>query len=397
MDEAAAARHDGPLRPDDRRRVAVVTTTVHVPRFLAELLQNAQTYGHGEQLTVIVVADRKTPPEVGDFLAELDRRYPATVKFLDLPEQQKMLRRQPALDMLVRYDCIQRRNVGFLQAARDGAQVIVTVDDDGFMTEGDFIGHHLVVGSEAEVPVVSHPSGWFNVCGRLRCDPPRRFYHRGFPKSKQDWTTGGHQVHVAKVRAVANAGLWLGTPDVDATAHLEEPIRVIGMDPIEGQQSQSCALAAGTWSPISSQNAAFDASLLPAMYLPVMLDPVRGWRIGRMDDIWMSYFLRAIADVRGESFLYGPPLIIQERNPHDHLADLTEELPGYVLTERLIQYLRDFRTSETTYPAAYLDLIYHLRHSSEADPNLQQPEREYLRHLTLGMAAWHTTGSDCDC
>jgi hypothetical protein len=176
-------------------------------------------------------------------------------------------------------------------------------------------------------------------------------------------------------------------PDVDATAHLEEPIHVVAMDPIDGRRT--CALARGTWCPVSSENAAFDASLLPAMYLPVMLDPIRGYRIGRMDDIWMSYFLRAIADRRDESFLYGPPLVVQKRNPHDPLADLTEELAGYGLTERLVGYLRQFRTNQSTYQAAYLDLVHHLRDSAEADTTLDEPEREYLRQLTLGMAAWH--------
>lgn len=388
MDAALNSHDSGPRRQDDRRRVAVVTTTIHVPRFLAEVLQNAETFGHGEQLGLVVVGDRKTPGEVGTFLAELNRRHAAEVTYLDLPAQQTLLRRWPPLDLFVRYDCIQRRNVGFLQAAIDGAEVIITVDDDNFMTGDDFIGHHLAVGREVEVPVVSHPSGWWNVCGRLRCDPPRRFYHRGHPKSQQDWSTTGHEVQTATVRAVANAGLWLGVPDVDATAHLEEPINVVALEPIGGRRT--CALAAGTWCPISSENAAFDASLLPVLYLPVMLDPIRGYRIGRMDDIWMSYFLRAIADSRGEAVLYGPPLVVQKRNPHNFVADLSEELAGYILTERLVAYLREFTTRETTYQGAYLDLIYHLRNSAEADPKLDQPEREYLRQLTLGMAAWHT-------
>ncbi len=328
------------LRQDDRRRVAVVTTTIQVPRFLADVLENAQTHGHCEQLALIVVGDRKTPPEVARFLAELDGRYPANVTYLDVDDQQKLMRRWPALDLFVRYNCIQRRNVGFLQAAIDRAEVIVTVDDDNFMTDDDFIGHHLAVGTDVAVPVLSDPSGWFNVCGRLRCDPARRFYHRGHPKSQQNFNTPGHDTRISTVRAVANAGLWLETPDVDATAHLDEPINVVAMDPIDGHRS--CAMSAGTWAPVSSQNAAFDASLLPAMYLPVMLDPIRGYRIGRMDDIWMSFFIRVIADSRAESFLYGPPLVIQKRNPHDHLADLTQDRQQRVwIGVRMLEPTRD--------------------------------------------------------
>ena len=385
MTEAASLSGDG--MAGDRRNVAVVTTTIHVPRFLDELLANSQCHGHGGQVSCVVVGDRKTPADVADYLAEMARRHAAKVTYLDVPAQQKLLRRWPSLDLFVRYDCIQRRNVGYLQAAIDGADVIVSVDDDNFVTEDDFIGSHLAVGRRVEVPVVSHPSGWWNVCERLVCDPPRQFYHRGYPKSRQDFRTGGDELKTASVRAVVNAGLWLGVPDADATAHLEEPIHVAALDSIGGRRT--CALAPGTWCPVNSQNTAFDVSLLPAMYLPVMLDPVRGYRIGRMDDIWMSYFVRAIADRRGDAVLYGPPLVAQRRNPHDHLGDLTEELAGYLLTERLVEYLRRFDTAETTYSGAYLDLIYHLRDSAETDAELDRAEREYFRQLTLGMAAWH--------
>jgi len=381
-----------PQRQDDRRKVAVVTTTIRTPRFLAEVIANAERFGHAEQLSLVVVGDRKTPGDVAGYLADLARGRPANVAYLDLPRQRKLLRRWPSLDLFLRYDSIQRRNVGYLQAAVDGAEVIVSVDDDNFVTGDDFIGHHLAVGREVEVPVVAHPTGWWNVCGRLACDPPRRFYHRGYPKSRQDFHSGGEEVRVSRVRAVANAGLWLGTPDVDATAHLDEPINVVAMDPIAGHRT--CALAPGTWCPVDTQNTAFDVSALAAMYLPVMLDPIGGCRIGRMDDIWMSYFLRVIADGRGESILHGPPLVVQKRNPHDRLADLAEELPGYLLTERLVEYLRGFKGEKESYRKAYLELIYHLRESAEADARLDGPQREYLRRLTQGMAAWHAAAAE---
>ncbi len=386
MNSAPRSHDTGSQRLDDQRSVAIVTTTIHVPHFLAGLLENARRHGHAEQLSLIVVGDRKTPQGVANYLDELSRRYDVKGTYLDVPAQRRLLRRWPSLDLFLRYDCIQRRNVGYLQAGCDGAEVIISVDDDGQVTDDDFVGHHLVVGQDVELPVVTHPSGWWNVCQRLTSDPPRQFYHRGYPKSRQDWTPGGHTVETTRVRAVANAGLWLGIPDVDATAHLEEPIDVTAMDTVDGQRT--CTLAPGTWSPASSLNMAFDVSLLPAMYVPVMLDPFRGYRIGRMDDIWMSYFLRAICDDRGESILYGPPLVRQERNPHDHVADLTQELPGYVLTERLVGYLRRFRTDARTHLDAYLDLIYHLRDSAEDDATLDQPQHEYMRQLTLGMAAW---------
>lgn len=381
-----------PERSSDGRRMALVTTTIHVPECLTAYLENAQRHGHGDRLSVIVVGDRKTPPQTGEYLRDLQRRFASRITYLDVPAQEKMLRRWPALDIVLRYNCIQRRNVGYLQAALDGAEVIIAADDDNFVTEEDYFSPHLRVGRAVEVPVVRHASGWWNICQRLICDPPRRFYHRGYPKSRQDFTASAAEIETATVRPVVNAGLWLQSPDVDATANIEEPIRVVGMDPIAGQRT--CALASGTWCPFNSQNTAFDISALPAMYLVVMLDTVRGYRIGRLDDIWMSYFVRSIADQLGDSVLYGPPLVAQHRNPHNFVRDLSEELAGYILTEKIVQYLREFCTNERTYLGAYLDLIYHLKDSSERDRELDSPEREYLRSMALGMAAWHGAIAD---
>ncbi len=92
----------------DSRKVALVTTTIHVPRCLENYLANAERHGHADlQTTVIVVGDRKTPPAAGEYLAELDRRYPSSITYLDVAAQGPLLRRWPGLDQALRYNCIQ--------------------------------------------------------------------------------------------------------------------------------------------------------------------------------------------------------------------------------------------------------------------------------------------------
>ncbi|HJZ87729.1 MAG TPA: hypothetical protein VKN99_21285 [Polyangia bacterium] len=364
--------------------VALVTTTINVPKCLDAYLDNLARHGHADGVSVVVVGDHKTPPETGAYLAQLGKRFPARIVYMDVPTQRELLKRWPAFDLFLRYNCIQRRNVGYLQAALDGAQVMVALDDDNFVTEEDYLGAHLQVGREVELPVVSHASGWWNVCEQLECDPPRRFYHRGYPKSRQNFAPGGERVERRRVRVAVNAGLWLKNPDVDATANIEEPLNVVRMLEVAG--AKSWALAAGTWCPFNSQNTAFHVSTLPAMYLVVMLDYFRGYRIGRLDDIWMSYFVRAIGDQLGEHVSYGSPLVVQDRNPHNFVKDLSEELGGYILTELLCGWLREFRTGARTWLDAYLDLTYHL--AAMADQVPDDATREYFRVMTVGMAAW---------
>lgn len=376
----------------DERRIALVTTTINVPHNLSAMLQAAVDRGHAGRLFVVVVGDRKTPPEIEPFLRACAQRLGVRIDYLDVPAQQRFLRQWPALDIVIRYNCIQRRNVGFLWAARHGAEVLVSVDDDNFLVAEDFWGDHLVVGKSPELPMVSHPSGWWNVCERLACDPPRSFYHRGFPKSLQNWKTGGQSVQRRAARVMVNAGLWLNNPDVDATANIEEPLNVVSMADVDG--SPRCTLAPGTWCPYNSQNTAFDVRTLPAQYLVVMLDFYKGYRVGRLDDIWASYFFRAIADAMGDVVAYGPPLVRQDRNPHNFVKDLAEELGGYILTEKLVKHLRSFKTAATDYLEAYLDLVAHLRDATAADPALDDHDREYFRQMLVGMAAWQSACRD---
>src|SRR5262249_51072677 len=97
------------MHAPDRRKVALVNTTIHVPRCLENYVANVTKFGRAEQVSLIVVGDLKTPWETGDFLEELGSRYPVRVSYLDVAAQQKLLRRWPSLDLTLRYNCIQRR------------------------------------------------------------------------------------------------------------------------------------------------------------------------------------------------------------------------------------------------------------------------------------------------
>ncbi|MFB0566529.1 MAG: hypothetical protein ACETWK_12745 [Candidatus Aminicenantaceae bacterium] len=376
----------------DNRRIALVNTTIHVPRGLEGYLENARKYGYEKNVISIVVGDRKTPPEAATFLTGLKERFQSKIIYLDLRDQLLFMRQWPAFDIVARYDSIERRNIGYLKAALENAEVIISIDDDNYVVENNYIGSHLIVDKEVELPVVSHPSGWWNICETLVNDPPRRFYPRGYPKSKQDFKKNEHQVERKRMRIKVNEGLWLKNPDVDATANIEEPLNVVRMEPLLGEES--FALELGTWCSINSQNTAFAIDTLPVMYLIMMGGFFRGYRMGRYDDIWMGYFLRAIADQLNDTVSYGAPLVKQERNPHHLVKDISEELGGYILTEWIIEKLRSFKTTEKDYLGAYLDLIYYLRNTIESDDSLNFHENEYLRSVTIGMVAWYDAVRD---
>ena len=67
-------------------KIAVVTTTIYVPKCLDDYFANAVTYGHADTLFV-VTGDTKTPVEAKSFCAEASARHGVECVFMDVEDQ----------------------------------------------------------------------------------------------------------------------------------------------------------------------------------------------------------------------------------------------------------------------------------------------------------------------
>ncbi len=370
--------------PLQERPTAIVVTTINVPYGLEAIVGDLEAHGHCG-VEVIVIGDLQTPREAAEFCGRLDRRGIA-VSYWGPDEQRAFLRPFPGLARLLPWRSIQRRNVGYLVAMEREAEVIISIDDDNFLHDADLLGGHLHVGTEVEVELVDSASGWFNVCSLLETDPPRRFYHRGFPFSRRFQDEPCMRVR-EKRRVAVNAGLWLGDPDVDTVTRLEEPFRVTGLR----SPPSRIGLMPGTWSPFNSQNTAMLRDLLPFLYLIVADGPRRGLRASfrnfRYDDIWMSYFARAAMDRMGDVVTYGTPLVVQEREPRNFLLDLDRELLPMMLTENLVESLRGLSLGASSYMELHKELIESLRECVRSS-ELSADDREFLARVVDGVEIW---------
>src|SRR5579862_1037550 len=163
-------------------RAAMVLTTIADPVVLEGYCANFAAYGHLDQVQIIVIPDKKTPPTVFLRCAELRKRG-ADILCPPIEQQESALRSLGFAPELVPYDSDNRRNVGYLMAAESGADFLISIDDDNYCLpqEDYFTGHSAVCHGPLRQDVVESNSGWYNFCDLLEVQPEYRTYPRGFP------------------------------------------------------------------------------------------------------------------------------------------------------------------------------------------------------------------------
>ena len=228
---------------------ALLTTTINVPEVLAEYREL------GPDVPFVIAGDQKSPhAEIVDLMESIGGPY----HYLTPDEQYESY---PALSQTIGWNNIQRRNIAILEAAKLGADVLITVDDDNAPT-GDYFAELEQAFSEPHTGRVGR-EGWFNI-GTLALAP---YTYRGWPRSVPPLaghTLNGHPRQISIVN-----GLIYGDPDIGAIQRIAQGPEVRAYLP---PALAGIAIDPGvTWSPINSQNTAYRAELAPLMLLPPTL------------------------------------------------------------------------------------------------------------------------------
>jgi hypothetical protein len=275
---------------------AIVTTTINKP---TKALLKYIEIGERDGWTLFIVGDRKTPHE--DYLL-LAQQHP-NVAYISPSKQESKYAR---LSELIGWDCIQRRNIGFVEAYNFGADVIATVDDDN--VPYDNWGQSLAIGKRPHVAAYDSQEIVFDP---MQATNMQELWHRGFPIQMVNGRRAAAIGAKDQRRVMVQADLWDGEPDVDAVCR-------IAKGPFDCRFNVKGFFAGVQPGPFNSQNTFLSRECFPTYFMFP--------HIGRMDDIWASYLLQR--DFPG-STVYGPASVYQERNPHNLARDLEQELIGY--------------------------------------------------------------------
>lgn len=205
-----------------------------------------------------------------------------------------------------------RKNLAYLQAAREGAEAVIDTDDDN-VPRGDaalppFAGTF-------RTPAARGGAGgrWVNVY-RYFTDAP--CWPRGLPldavRDDPPPLVPGREAEV---------GLWQGLadrePDVDAVYRLTDGREVFF------REEPPVVLDGSQWCPTNSQNTTFPRGSFPLLYLPHTVS-------FRFTDILRGLVAQQALARAGRLVGFHAATVRQDRNEHDLMEDFESEVPCYL-------------------------------------------------------------------
>lgn len=213
------------------------------------------------------------------------------------------------------------RSYGFYKAYQTRPDMIITLDDDCYPDDVNFVKTHYKYLSK------TYSAQWTQ---HAQSD----LKMRGVPKKTKE------------VGCVLNMGLWSNVPDLDGEtqkANLEFRIK---------KQNFNFHLAKGQYAPISSMNLAIKQEIIPAFYFLLM---GHSWGFDRFDDIWSGIFLKKIADHLGVTFSGGSPYVWHDR-ASDPDINAVKEKTGKEVNEYLWKDVEQVKLYSTNFKDCYIEL-----------------------------------------
>lgn len=279
----------------------IVTTTIYKPSLAIERFSKLADWN------LIIVGDLKTPHHL----------YEKNKNWIYLnPEKQIKINKK--LSDLIGWNCIQRRNFGYIYALMHGAKYVASIDDDNIP--------YLNWGKEVflEKKIIAD----FIKCKEDAFDPLSIFkfknliWHRGYPiellQNREKYS------NLKKIKKNINpdvqANLWDLNPDIDAINRMSIIKENYKFTKVKNYFSNK-------FSPFNSQNTIFSREAIKKYFLFP--------HIGRMDDIWAGYYLQSL----GMKIIFSRSTVFQKRNYHNIYKDFLGEIIGYKNNLQLVQSL----------------------------------------------------------
>ena len=282
--------------------IFIATTTINKPTIALKKFAN------NNKCKLIVALDKKSKK------FDLKNTIILSTKYQE--------KKWPKLSKLIGWNCIQRRNFAILEAIERGAKVIALIDDDNVPYNNWF----------TDIYINRKISAWKIKTNKKVFDPigytnKKELWHRGFPlelvKNRKY-----KKIRKIKLSPDIQASFWNLEPDVDAIARLL-------LNTKSKFDKKFFPFCSNIISPFNSQNTLISRKVFSDYFLFP--------HIGRMDDIWASYYVTS----KKYKVVYANPTVYQKRNYHNFINDFKMEVIGYNNNLNLIESL--YKNPENIY------------------------------------------------
>ena len=221
----------------------------------------------------------------------------------------------PKLSKLIGWNCIQRRNFAILEAYERGAQIIGLIDDDNIPYSNWFKNIYVNKNFKCDEIKINKPI--FDPVGYTNYS---NLWHRGMPL---EYVNGRKYLQLKKsnIKPDVQANFWNGDPDIDAVCRMV-------LKPQCNFKKNKFPFFSNKISVFNSQNTLITRKVVKDYFLFP--------HIGRMDDIWASFYVTS----KKYRIVYNEPTVYQQRNAHNLLKDFKDEYIGYANSSSLVESLK---------------------------------------------------------
>lgn len=352
-------------------KIGIVITSIFNSGWLERMVNKLSKTEHFANTKIYFIPDNKTPKEIYDLAENLKYSNKLNIWMPTISEQNKFLAGICNPNFILE-NSDHRRNIGYIKAYADGVDVVVSMDDDNFPINDNFLDLHLQSLSSTAGDVVESSNEFYNNCELLEKDTI--FHPRGFPLRRKTNNKNTFQP-ASELKIGVNAGMWSLAPDVDAISWLIHEKTYSEINTVD-----DIVLSDNTYCPINSQNTALLGDLIPAYYFVRMgYDIGGGLKFDRLGDIYSGYFLQKVAKALGYNIKFGNPVVTHERNSHNYLNDANAEWGCLRTIDLFCDWLAKVTLTGTTATVCYLQL------AEELDDFASNASFDYMPTATRGF------------
>ena len=288
----------------------IITTTINPP---TEALIK---FSEMSDWDLIIVGDLKTPDKQFEDIFK-DKKHVTYLSSYDQVHYNK------DLSDILGWNNIQRRNFGFWYAFQHSKkyEIFATVDDDNIPNAN--WGKEILIGKKIQIKSYHTNEHFFDPIFAYT-KGTERTWHRGFPEQLLN------ERKISLFREIETtpliqADFWSGDPDVSAICRMAnspdwtyEKYDSFYDGPFTTYQL----------TPFNSQNTFLHRNVI-SKYMMIC-------DVGRYDDIWGAYILQQDSFLK-EKIVFNKITVHQQRNVHDLVKDLKNEVWGYENTIKITE------------------------------------------------------------